>query len=666
MCFSSVVIGTCGFHYGRQVCISMSLASICISFILGCVIFYEVVFCKSVTTLVLYNWLTFNNVKLHIGFIFDDLTSVMLLIILTISLLVHTYAVGYMSHDPFIVRFLCFLGIFTFCMVLLVTSDNFVQLFVGWEGVGLCSYLLINFWHTRIQANKAALKAMIMNRIADVFFILGIIVIIWTFKTADFLIIFSLVDYFKDVFTHLLYFKVKLLDLICLFLFIGAIGKSAQIGFHTWLPDAMEGPTPVSALLHAATMVTAGVFLLIRCSALFEYSIFYLNCIAVIGALTALFCSMIAVFQYDIKKIIAYSTCSQLGYMFFSCGISNYQIAMFHLFNHAFFKALLFLGAGCIISALMDEQDIRKMGALAKQIPLTYISILIGSLAITGFPFLAGFYSKDVVLEIAYTRFLIDGYFIYLMGVLAAFFTALYSIRLLVFVFFMSNNIFKINKLIQESNVIMLIPLFVLSLMTLIVGYVFSDLFLGWGTEFLQVSIFVLKTNFVYVDNEFLSPFLKNIPLLISFLGFFWGFIFIYKLKNIIKWKHSMYVVFWHLYKHLSFFFFFAGFFNFIYNFVFIEMYKTSYFFNTKIVDKGFLELIGPFGIYKFFFKLSYFLRNFTPHVIFFSVGYMFIGLFLFLSFIILKESLFIILENNVLLIFAMVIFFIEIEKKSI
>jgi NADH:ubiquinone oxidoreductase subunit 5 (subunit L)/multisubunit Na+/H+ antiporter MnhA subunit len=241
----------------------------------------------------------------------------------------------------------------------------------------------------------------------------------------------------------------------------------------------MEGPTPVSALLHAATMVTAGVFLLIRCSALFEYSIFYLNCIAVIGALTALFCSMIAVFQYDIKKIIAYSTCSQLGYMFFSCGISNYQIAMFHLFNHAFFKALLFLGAGCIISALMDEQDIRKMGALAKQIPLTYISILIGSLAITGFPFLAGFYSKDVVLEIAYTRFLIDGYFIYLMGVLAAFFTALYSIRLLVFVFFMFNNSFKINKLIQESNVLMLIPLYVLSLMTLIVGYVFSDLFLG-------------------------------------------------------------------------------------------------------------------------------------------------------------------------------------------
>jgi proton-translocating NADH-quinone oxidoreductase chain L len=321
----------------------------------------------------------------------------MLLIITGISFFVHLYSIGYMSHDPHICRFMSFLSLFTFFMLMLVTADNFVQMFISWEGVGLCSYLLINFWFTRVLANKAALKAMIMNRIADVFFVLGIIFIILTFKTSDYLVVFNLIDFVKGDFIIFLNYKINKLTLICFFLFIGGVGKSAQLGLHTWLPDAMEGPTPVSSLLHAATMVTAGVFLLLRASPIFEYAPFILTFVLIIGGFTTFFSAIIGVFQYDIKKIIAYSTCSQLGYMFFSCGLSNYQVAIFHLFNHAFFKALLFLSAGSIIHAMFDEQDMRRMGGLLNFLPFTYFAIFIGSLAIMGFPFLTGFYSKDLV-----------------------------------------------------------------------------------------------------------------------------------------------------------------------------------------------------------------------------------------------------------------------------
>lgn len=403
----------------------------------------------------------------------------------------------------------------------------------------------------------------------------------------------------------------------------------------------MEGPTPVSALLHAATMVTAGVFLLIRCSSLFEMSLVILNLVAVIGGLTALFSALVACFQFDIKKIVAYSTCSQLGYMFFSCGLSNYNIALFHLFNHAFFKAALFLGAGCIISSLLDEQDIRKMGEMARGLPLTYITLLIGSLAITGFPFLTGFYSKDLVLEVALTRYVIDSYFVYVMGISAAFFTAFYSIRLIIYVFYMTNNKFFINRMVVESNYLMLIPLFVLSFMSIVVGFLFSDLYGGWGSPFL--NHYVLQTNFVYIDNEFLSPFLKNLPLIISFFGFFAFF----GLKGVLSKTQ---------FRSLNFFFFYAGYFNFLFNFLFIAFYKKTYFLNTKILDKGFLELIGPFGVYKGVYNLSLFLRNFTPNVIFLSIGYIFLALFILISFIFFKNI------NIALLMFSIVIFLDEVK----
>jgi proton-translocating NADH-quinone oxidoreductase chain L len=341
------------------------------------------------------------------GLLFDGLTCSMLIIVTGISMFVHIYSIGYMSHDPHLPRFMSYLSLFTFFMLLLVTSDNYVQMFIGWEGVGLCSFLLINFWYTRLLANKAALKAMIMNRIADVFFIFGIILIFLTFKTTDFLIVSNLVYLIKDSTYMIFGCTVYKVSLISFFLFIGGVGKSAQLGLHTWLPDAMEGPTPVSSLLHAATMVTAGVFLLIRSSFFFEFSNSILILVALIGGFTAFFSAIIGVFQFDVKKIIAYSTCSQLGYMFFSCGLSNYQIAIFHLVNHAFFKALLFLSAGAIIHAVFDEQDMRRLGGLVKLLPFTYFAVFVGSLAIMGFPFLTGFYSKDLILELAYSRYMV-------------------------------------------------------------------------------------------------------------------------------------------------------------------------------------------------------------------------------------------------------------------
>jgi len=442
---SSLFIGLTGKWIGRQAAIFISILMLIISLILIIVINYEILLNKNIVCINLYELFKINDISIQIGFLFDSLTAIMLLVVICISSFVHIFTAGYMSHDPYIIRFYSYLSLFTFFMIILVTADNFLQLFVGWEGVGVCSYLLINFWYNRILANKAAIKAMLMNRIADVFFIFGIILILINFKTLNYIVIFSLIEYIKNLSIFIFFLDIKVIDLILFFLFLGAIGKSAQIGLHTWLPDAMEGPTPVSALLHAATMVTAGDFLLVRCSFIFEKSDLILFFIIIIGSCTALFSSIVATYQYDIKKIIAYSTCSQLGYMFFSAGLSNYNITLFHLFNHAFFKALLFLGAGSIISALLDEQDLRKMGSLIYKMPFTYFSFLVGSLAILGFPFLTGFYSKDILLECTYISYSIDSLYIYIIGILTAFFTAIYSFKLIFFAFFIKNNLYNKN-----------------------------------------------------------------------------------------------------------------------------------------------------------------------------------------------------------------------------
>ena len=391
-----------GSLFGRLIgygsCI-ITTSSIFISFLLSCSVFMHVLNTGVTYKLLMGSWIFVEFLQINWCFCFDSLTCIMLLVVTFISTLVHLYSIEYMAHDPHLPRFMSYLSLFTFFMLILVTGNNFLQMFVGWEGVGLSSYLLINFWFTRIQANKSAIKAMLVNRVGDFFILLGLFSIYYVFNSLDYDIVFSLVPLVTDLKLLFINFEISAIDLICLFLFLGAMGKSAQLGLHTWLPDAMEGPTPVSALIHAATMVTAGVFLLARCSYLFEFSPFVLNLIMFIGASTAFFASTTGLFQNDIKKVIAYSTCSQLGYMMIACGTSGYAAGMFHLTNHAFFKALLFLSAGSIIHALADEQDMRKMGGLLKFLPFTYSMMFIGSLSLMGFPFLTGFYSKDLILE---------------------------------------------------------------------------------------------------------------------------------------------------------------------------------------------------------------------------------------------------------------------------
>ena len=601
----------------------------------------------SVVSLKFFDWVVFDISVISFGLFFDSLTSYMLFIITGISFLVHVYSLGYMSHDPYITRFISYLSLFTFFMIFLVTADNFLQMFIGWEGVGLCSYLLINFWFTRILANKAALKAMIMNRIADIFFIIAIVFILLTFKSVEFSLVFLLVDFIKNDNIILFNFLINKIDFICFLFFIGAVGKSAQLGLHTWLPDAMEGPTPVSSLLHAATMVTAGVFLILRTSPFFEYSDTVLVFVTIIGGFTAFFSAIIGVFQYDIKKVIAYSTCSQLGYMFFSCGLSNYHIAIFHLFNHAFFKALLFLSAGSIIHALFDEQDMRRMGGLVNFLPLTYFFIFLGSMAIMGFPFLTGFYSKDLLLELAFTRYHIHASFIHFLGISSAFFTAVYSTRLILYVFFFKTNMFKSFFGYHESTGFMLFSMVVLSFCSMFVGYIFSDLTVGIGTYAWNNALFFLPSHFNHIDADFLHPVIKNLPLIFSIFGC----LFFILIHDFVPLNKIIYKISW--------FFSSAGFFNTIYNSIFIKTFVLSYDIANKFVDKGLLEYFGPFGIYKGFRSFSYILQQYSPVFLFFHISIIFFFLVFFFLFIFLhfKILVFFFFNTGILFILLLLLF---------
>jgi len=491
-----------------------------LSFLLSLELFLDVLGTGSVYQVTLGSWINCNTLLVNWSFYFDSLTSIMLIIVTLISTVVHLYSIEYMKFDPHLPRFMSYLSLFTLFMLLLITANNFLQMFIGWEGVGLASYLLINFWFTRIQANKASIKAMLVNRVGDFFLLVALFSIYSVFESLDYSIVFSLVPLVKDNTFTFFFSNIPVLDFICFFLFLGAMGKSAQLGLHTWLPDAMEGPTPVSALIHAATMVTAGVFLIIRCSFLFEFSVMVLNIIMVIGASTAFFAATIGLFQNDIKKIIAYSTCSQLGYMVFACGLSSYDVAIFHLSNHAFFKALLFLSAGSVIHSLADEQDIRKMGGLKGILPFSYCVMIIGSLALIGFPFLSGFYSKDTILEIAYLKYNPLSHYCYFLGSTSAFFTAFYSTRLIYLVFLSEpNGNRKVILQAKESQVFMAFPLLLLALFSLFLGYLSKDLFIGFGTNYWNSAIFILPFNYSLIDTEFLDLVHKLVPLLLTFLG---------------------------------------------------------------------------------------------------------------------------------------------------
>ena len=478
---------------GDRTCQIITSAFIVTGAILSSIILLETIKTGKVYEYPIFNWITSGSLKLHWSIYVDSLTAVMLVVVNSVSALVHIYSIGYMSHDPHKPRFMSYLSLFTFMMLSLITADNFLQLFFGWEGVGLASYLLIGFWFKKETANNASMKAFIVNRVGDLGLLIAMFLIFKTFGTLNFSEVFSqAADQSKNS-IKIFGGEYNLITTICVFLFIGAMGKSAQIFLHTWLPDAMEGPTPVSALIHAATMVTAGVFLVARCSPLFEYSQYALNLVAFVGATTAIFAASIAIVQTDIKRIIAYSTCSQLGYMFFAAGMGAYNVAIFHLFTHAFFKALLFLGAGSVIHAFHDEQNIEKMGGVWKKIPLTYALMLIGTLALTGFPLLAGFYSKDAIIESAYfSKSLFAGY-AFVIGLTTAFITSIYSWRLIFKTFHGKyNNTMSFEK-VHESGPVMLIPLLLLAVGAIFSGYVFHGIFIGENTRFWGKAIFFLK-----------------------------------------------------------------------------------------------------------------------------------------------------------------------------
>jgi len=572
------------------------LTTICVLFSLlfSISLFFDVLSNGVSYKVVLGSWILVDSLNIKWSFCFDSLTSIMLIVVTFISTLVHLYSTEYMEYDPHLPRFMSYLSLFTFFMLILITANNFLQMFVGWEGVGLSSYLLINFWFTRIQANKAAIKAMLVNRIGDFALLLAIFTIYFLFSFLDYDVVFTLVPFTVDYQILLLGFELPILDLICLLLFIGAMGKSAQLGLHTWLPDAMEGPTPVSALIHAATMVTAGVFLIARCSFLFEFAPSILNFITFIGSLTAFFAATTGLFQNDMKKVIAYSTCSQLGYMVFSCGLSSYDVGVFHLSNHAFFKALLFLGAGSVIHAVSDEQDMRKMGGLKRLLPFSYSIMLVGSLALMGFPFLTGFYSKDIILEVAYAKYTNWGHFAYILGTLAAFCTAFYSIRLLFLVFLSEPTGLRKNLLnAHEGSWRMTLPLFILSIFSISIGYLTQDLFIGFGTGFWGSSIFILPSNYSLLDVEFINLFFKLLPLFVTILAsILVYFLYSFSLKFYFDLKKSYSFKLFYTYLNKKWYF------DRVYNqFIGQNALNIGYFFSYKDIDRGVVEKLGPSGI---------------------------------------------------------------------
>ena len=626
---ASIISGFFGKLIGDRSSEIITSLFVVISASLSLFIFYNVISNQYESNIVLATWINSGSLNVNWSIKIDALSSVMLVVVTLVSALVHIYSIGYMSHDPHKPRFMAFLSLFTFAMLTLVTSDNFLQLFFGWEGVGLCSYFLIGFWFKRETANAAAIKAFVVNRVGDFGFALGIFLIFYLFGTVNYSEVFASIPQIIDKELLFLGIQIKAIDLICILLFIGAMGKSAQIFLHTWLPDAMEGPTPVSALIHAATMVTAGVFLVVRCSPIFEYSPVTLNIITVVGMTTAFFAATVALVQNDIKKIIAYSTCSQLGYMFFAAGVGAYNVAMFHLFTHAFFKALLFLGSGSIIHSFKDEQNINEMGAVYKKLPYTWILMIIGTLALTGFPFLSGFYSKDAIIEFAYLKGNTTGYYAAGIGILTALFTSIYSWRLIFKTFHGSYNNKKIKiEEMHESPLVMLVPLVILAIGAVFSGFLFKDLFIGHGDY----------TSFWGDSIKFLSPLSSEHPplwfllltptlVLISIPIAYYLFVKNKELPN----------QFAQLNKPLYNFLVNKWYFDELYNILFIQSSKKIGLFFWKSIDVKIIDKFGPDGISSLIKTLSIKASKFQSGFIYQYAFMILIGFSALLTFLILK-----------------------------
>lgn len=518
----ALIAGLFGRSIGDKASRMITTGFVIISALLSWVAFFKVALGGEWVTIHIMTWIDSGALEADWTLRIDTLTAVMLVVVNSVSALVHVYSNGYMKDDPHKTRFFAYLSLFTFAMLMLVTANDLVQLFFGWEGVGLASYLLIGFWYKKPAANAAAMKAFIVNRVGDFGLILGISAIFLTVGSVEFDTIFEQGPALAQGTFNFLGYTVPLLETICMLLFMGAMGKSAQFMLHTWLPDAMEGPTPVSALIHAATMVTAGVFLVVRFSPLFEFTEFASTFVVIIGATTAFFAATIGLVQNDIKRVIAYSTCSQLGYMFVAAGIGAYEVAMFHLFTHAFFKALLFLGSGSVIHAMHHEQDMRKMGGLFKMIPLTYLMMLIGTLALTGFPFTSGYFSKDAIIEAAYAAQNPAHMYAFALLIIAALFTSFYSWRLMFLTFHGPSRASKeVLSHVHESPSSMTIPLIILAIGALAAGGFFYSSFVGHNFEaFWQTAVVHNPTNHIMHDLHDVPQWVVLSPFFMMLLGF--------------------------------------------------------------------------------------------------------------------------------------------------
>ena len=527
--FGSVVALLLGRILGDRAAQAVTILCMVLAAICGVTSFVELIYGGAAPGVVsLGSWVAAGDFHVDWALRFDALSISMVAMVTCVASLIHIYSVGYMSHDKTIWRFFAYLSLFTFAMLMLVTADNLLQLFFGWEGVGLASYLLIGYWYDRPSACAAAMKAFIVNRVGDLFFAVGIALVFVVFGSIEFTDIFASIPRHQTDMFHVLGGDYRAYEVIGVLLFLGAMGKSAQLGLHVWLPDAMEGPTPVSALIHAATMVTAGVFLMSRMSPLMDYAPGALGFVTVIGGSTALFAATVACTQNDIKRVIAYSTCSQLGYMFVAAGVGAYQASMFHLLTHAFFKALLFLGAGAVIHAMSDEQDMRKMGGIWKLIPITYAMFWIGNLALAGVPPFSGYFSKDAILEAAWASDSLSGHYGFWCGLIAAFLTAFYSWRLMIMTFHGAPRAdHHTMEHVHESPWVMLVPLLLLAVGAMFAGYAFHEQILGldwrayWGS-----SIQIAPSNHVLAHMEDVPKVVSMAPTVLGVLGIALAYVF--------------------------------------------------------------------------------------------------------------------------------------------
>jgi NADH-ubiquinone oxidoreductase chain 5 len=644
--------------FGRKVGVSgaqlITSLSIVLTTLLVIIAFLEVGLNNIPVSINLFRWIDSESLDVLWDFHFDSLTVSMLIPVLIVSSLVHIYSIGYMSQDPHNQRFFSYLSLFTFMMIILVTANNFLLMFVGWEGVGICSYLLVSFWFTRIAANQSSISAFLTNRVGDCFLTIGMFALLWSFGNIDYSTIFSLAPFVNE----------NIITIIGICLVIGAMAKSSQVGLHVWLPMAMEGPTPVSALIHAATMVTAGVYLLMRASPLIEYSSTVLIISLWLGAITTVFSSLIGLFQEDIKKVIAYSTMSQLGMMVIAIGLSSYNVALFHLVNHAFYKGLLFLGAGAVIHAVSDNQDFRKYGGLRSFLPLSYSVMLIASLSLVAFPFMTGFYSKDFILESTYGQFYFSSTVVYFIATIGAMFTTLYSVKVLYLTFLTSPNGPISNYKdsftkhpAHEGDIFINLPLIVLAIFSIFFGYISKDIFIGLGSGFFaDNSIFIHPLREIMLNTEFAVPILfKLLPLLFTLLLSMIAIIILEFTPKII--------IFFKLNK--------MGYniFSFFNQRFFIELLYNKYITGlilklggqtTKVLDKGSVELLGPFGLEKGLLSLSNNISTLDTGVITSYALYILVGLI----FYVLIPYLYL-FDNSLLLLVLLSLFIISHSRYS-